>query len=131
MVLEKAAELGRALLESKEYQEYEEARLVVETDDNASTLIDNYNYTEMALMEMVESGEDDSERSGAYADALQDLREQILNNEALAHLAQTQSSFQFLMDQVNDIIGQYIKPQGGCGGGGGGCASCSGCSGCQ
>ena len=132
MVLEKAAELGRALLESREYKEYEEARQIVENDTNASHLIDNYNYTESALMELVESGEEDSERSGAYADALQDLREQILGNTTLAQLAQTQSNFQFLMDQVNDIVGQYINPrtEGAMGCDGGSC-SCSGCPGCQ
>lgn len=131
MVLEKAAELGRALLDSKEYKDYEEARQSVESDKNASHLIDNYNYTESALMELVENGEEDSERSGAYADALQDLREQILCNPDLAQLAQAQSNFQFLMDQVNDIIGQYINPRTeGAGGCGGGC-SCSECPGCQ
>lgn len=134
MVLERAAELGRALCESREYMEYEEARQLVEQDENASHLIDNYNYTESALMEMLDNGEDEEERTGAFSDTLQDLREQILTNQPLARLAQAQSTFQYLMDQVNDIIGQYINPagedgEGGCGGCGGG--SCGGCQGCQ
>lgn len=130
MVLEKAAELGRALCDSREYIEYEEARQLVDGDASASNLIDNYNYTETALMEMLDNGEESEERTEAYSDTLQDLREQILTNSSLARLAQAQSNFQYLMDQVNDIIGQYINPReegenGGCGG------SCSGCQGCQ
>ncbi len=134
-VLGKALELGLTLAQSDEFEAYMTARDTVDNDRDASSLLDNYSATEQMLSNLIEKGEGDGEQAKMLGETLDDLRSQIVDNEALSELAETQGRFQMLMAQVNQVIGQFINPPSesegcGCDSGGcssGGCASCSGC----
>lgn len=128
--IEKAQELGEMLANTEEFAALMAARDAMQADTEAMHLLDNYNATQEMLSGLLEQGEGQTEQVALLSDTLDDLREQILQSQALANMADAQNRFSFLMNQVNEIIGQYINPPSDeedcCASGG-----CEGCSGCH
>lgn len=127
MVMEKAAELAEALVQSDEFLAYNAAREAVENDETASQLMRRYSDAEERLQLALSDPADLTAIEGIKQD-LEELRMLIVDNAMLERLAETQGGFQFLMSKVNDVIGQRINPRRAescdCAGG---CDSCEGC----
>lgn len=132
MVLEKSAELARALVESPEYIDFMAARADANNDAVASKLINEYGSKRMEYESLVEGDVlPPEEKLESMRDDLARLGEELNANAKIVELTRTQNAFQNLMTQVNDIIGAHINPQHShsCGGG---CSDCSSCdSGCD
>jgi cell fate (sporulation/competence/biofilm development) regulator YlbF (YheA/YmcA/DUF963 family) len=128
MIIEKAKELGQALVESKQYTNYVAARDAVDQDAFASNLLASYSETEQQISQLIMTSPSESEKINAMRADLEGIRQQIVDNEKINTLAEAQSNFNNLMAAVNQVLTSYLSPESGCGGG---CSSCGGgCSGC-
>ena len=120
MVMDKAAELGRALAESEAFVRYLHARDKADEDSETTQRIMVYQSKEKEMMSASQAN--DALLAAKLQKELDELRVQIEASPAMSELAIAQNEFQMLMAQVNQVIGQFINPDSGCGG-------CSGCDG--
>lgn len=125
MVIEKANELGQALAQSEQFQNFVKMRDLVDSDPVASSLIQEYqNKEELLKQAMLIDPQATAMESLQLKEQLDTLRAQIQADSMIGELMKAQALFQMLMAQVNDAIGHHINPNSGCGGG---CEDCSGC----
>lgn len=130
MVIEKAKELGQALIESPEFKAYAAARDEVEGDLAASNLLRAYGEKEQEITMLLSQKDADRDAVKQLSTQLQLLRDKINANGVLSYYIKVKGEFQELVNTANSVIAHFINPddEGGCSSCGGGCSSdCSGC----
>lgn len=126
MVIEKATELGKALLESTEFTEFLAARDAVDNDETARNLLASYDEkAKICSMNKQLSPEDTAEIESIEKE-LEALRVEVVNNQKLTRMVEAQNAFQELMNEVNKVIGHFVSPESECDfeGCSGNCAGC-------
>lgn len=126
-VLQKAVELAQELVSSQEFKQYVEARDMIEQDERATELMSLYSQKEQLLQETMRDEPENDIKISQLNEQMDELRDEIIDNDELSSFAQAQTQFQYLMNQVNQIIGSYINPNAGCACGASDCGGCPGC----
>lgn len=132
MVIEKAKELGQALIDSPEFKAYAAARDDVEGDLAASNLMRAYAEKEQEIAQSLSQKPVDREEINRLSEQLKLLREKMSANDMISYYTKVKGEFQNLINTANSIIAHFINPDAdpegeSCGGKSGGCTDCSGC----
>lgn len=121
--MEKAAELGQALVESEQFTRYLAARDRADADIETTQRILVYQGKEQERAGAAQAN--DALLVAKLEKELDGLRTQIEASPVMSELVIAQNEFQMLMAQVNQVIGQFINPEAE----GSGCSGCDGCDG--
>ena len=125
-IFEKARELGEAIMESEEYKELKRAETEQENDEEALSLLKEYNDIRKKLAEEIKDSSVSEERVSEIREKLEEAYSKITTNDHITAYINAQQKFRAVIDQMNSIISFHItgKLPGGCGGS---CESCGGC----
>ena len=123
-IFEKTRELGEMIRASKEMEEVKAAEAAQEADENAQTLLKEYNMQRMNLVRDMQAGKITHEE--AVAKNTEAFESTIANNEVISNYIEKKKQFDAMVNEVNQILNYYITGQepGGCGCD---CGSCGGC----
>lgn len=126
-ILEKAKELGMMLAESGEFEKLKIAEERQLADPDAQKLMMEYANKRDELAKKASAPETTKEEFESIKDEMQKEFEKMCQNENVKAYLDASSAFSNLINQVNSIIGYFVKggEEGGCSG------NCSGCSGCH
>jgi cell fate (sporulation/competence/biofilm development) regulator YlbF (YheA/YmcA/DUF963 family) len=109
-ILKKAQELGKLLVNSEEYLALEKAETILEDDQEAVELLDNFEEKQQKFA---------GDRSNnELREELQSLQDEMLANEKVNSYFQSQKQFNQLMNAVNGEISNILNPNQGCSCGG-------------
>ncbi|MDH7578767.1 MAG: YlbF family regulator [Bacillota bacterium] len=118
-IIQKAQELGYALLECEETTILRAAETNLDQDSEAQALIKDFQQQQKKIQKLqeagIEIGEDDLEK-------FNEVQEKMKENKALQAYFAAQKNFQAILQQVNAIINQILS---------GGPCSPSACSSCN
>ncbi|MGB9792186.1 MAG: YlbF family regulator [Thermacetogeniaceae bacterium] len=120
--IEKAQELGRALLDCEETIILRAAEVTLDNDLEAQELIKDFQQKFKKIQDLQEAGEEVSEEDWRE---FNEAQEKVKANKTIQAYFAAQQNFQRLLNHVNTIINQVLR--------GNSCSStCSGdCSGCM
>ncbi|MCD8328497.1 MAG: YlbF family regulator [Ruminococcus sp.] len=133
-VIEKARELGKALQESAEYQQYIEAKRVNDTDVDLQNMIGEFNMLRMQLNQEMSKEEKNSDEMKRLDGEIKTLYGKIMSNKSMAEYNACTEKMEKIMNSVNYIISQAANGENpmtcpetapSCTG------SCSTCGGCH
>lgn len=124
-VIDKAKQLGEEIANSKELLEMREAELVMTRDPEALSIIQKFNEKQRIFRTIQEQGLELTDSQKREAD---ELESEMLDNPYIYNFFKAQQTFEKVLEQINNIIGEAI----GMGGGGCSCDSddCGTC-GCE
>lgn len=126
-ILQKAKELGIMIAESGEFEKLKIAEERQLADPEAQKLMMEYAQKRDELTRKASSADVTKEEFDEIRNQMQAEFEKICVNENIKAYLDANTAFSNMINQVNSIIGYFVKggESGGCGG------NCSGCSGCQ
>lgn len=110
-VLEKAAELGQALVECDEYIMLKAAETAMDNDVQAQEIIRKFQEIRQTAQEAHLSGDVQAEE---YLQQFQEIQEQMQQNVAISEFLAAQEKFNLIMQKINLIIGKAIGTSDGC-----------------
>ena len=125
-ILEKARELGEAIIESEEFKALKKAELEQEQDEEAMALLKEYSELRTSLAQEIQKGDVSEDEMSAIREKLEEAYEKVTTNDHITAYINAQRDFQTVLDQMNQIITFHITGEnpGGCSGN---CSSCGGC----
>ncbi len=125
-IMEKARELGEAIIESEEYKALKKAELEQEQDEEAMALLKEYSELRTSLAMEIQKGDVSEDEMASIREKLEDAYEKVTTNDHITAYINAQRDFQTVLDQMNQIITFHITGEnpGGCSGN---CSSCGGC----
>ncbi len=126
MIFEKAKELADLIAMSDEKKNAMEASRHLMEDEEASSLIGNYNVKREEKLAEFEGKQPTNEEIEEVNNFLQTEFNKIMENPVIAEYVKASRSFEMLLTDMDNIIKQGISPDGN-GGCSGSCSSCSGC----
>jgi len=109
-VIEKAKELGQELVESEEYKELKKKESALYDDEEATSLLEEYENTNKQLQMARANGQEVSEKQQKELQSIQMKMEQ---NPAIKSYIESQKKFNEVMNSVNEIINGYITGEEG------------------
>ncbi|MCF8002267.1 MAG: YlbF family regulator [Halanaerobiales bacterium] len=109
-VIEKAKELGQELVESEEYKELKKKESALYDDEEATSLLEEYENTNKQLQMARSNGQEVSEKQQKQLQSIQMKMEQ---NPAIKSYIESQKKFNEVMNSVNKIINGYITGEEG------------------
>jgi len=109
-VIEKAKELGQELVESEEYKELKKKESALYDDEEATSLLEEYENTNKQLQMARANGQEVSEKQQKELQSIQMKMEQ---NPAIKSYIESQKKFNEVMNSVNKIINGYITGEEG------------------
>jgi len=126
-ILQKARELGIMIAESGEFEKLKIAEERQLADPEAQKLMMEYAQKRDELSKKASDPNITKEEFEEIRKAMQDEFEKMCVNENIKAYLDASNSFSNLINQVNSIIGYFVKggEESGCSG------NCSGCSGCH
>ncbi len=104
-VNEKAKELGQELIESEEYKELKKKESALYDDEEATSLLEEYENTNKQLQMARANGQEVSEKQQKQLQSIQMKMEQ---NPTIKSYIESQKKFNEIMNSVNEIINGYI-----------------------
>lgn len=123
-IFEKTRELGELIRSSKEMEEVKKAEAVQEADEEAQTLLKEYNLARMNLVRDMQAGKITHDE--AVAKNTEIFEATIANNAVIADYIEKKKQFDGMINEVNQILNYYITGQEP------GCThDCSSCGGCH
>ena len=126
-ILEKAKELGIMIAESGEFEKLKIAEERQLADPEAQKLMMEYATKRDELAQKAQAPDTTKEEFEAIKDEMQKEFEKMCENENVKAYLDASNAFSNLINQVNSIIGYFVK-----GGDAGGCSgNCAGCSSCH
>ena len=126
-ILQKAKELGMMIAESGELEKLKIAEERQLADPEAQKLMMEYAQKRDELAKKAQSPDISKEEFEDIKNKMQEEFEKMCVNENVKAYLDASNAFSNLINQVNSIIGYFVK-----GGDAGGCSgNCSGCSGCH
>ena len=125
-IMEKARELGEAIIESEEYKALKKAELEQEQDEEAMALLKEYSELRTSLAMEIQKGDVSEDEMASIREKLEEAYEKVTTNDHITAYINAQRDFQTVLDQMNQIITFHITGEnpGGCRGN---CSSCGGC----
>ena len=125
-ILEKARELGEAIIESEEFKALKKAELEQENDEEAMALLKEYSELRTSLAQEIQKGDVSEDEMSAIREKLEEAYEKVTTNDHITAYINAQREFQTVLDQMNRIITFHITGEnpGGCSGN---CSSCGSC----
>lgn len=127
-IIEKAQELGTLIAESPEKERVSVAGDKMNNDEEATTLLRQYNENRKAATEKLRGKEPTKEELEEYRNYVQAEFEKIAANPLIAEYIESSKEFDNMVQQVNAVLSYFITGQeaaeGGCSGN---CSSCSSC----
>lgn len=125
-ILQKAKELGIMIAESGEFEMLKIAEERQLADPEAQKLMMEYATKRDALASKAQSPDTTKEEFEAIKDEMQKEFEKMCENENVKAYLDASNAFSNLINQVNSIIGYFVKggEESGCSGN---CSSCGGC----
>lgn len=124
-ILNKARELGESIAESAELARLKTSELMLDSDELARKLMNDYKQLQMELVRATKSKNDRAaveEIKERLINKQQELNDYSVTNEYL----EAKNGFDDLMKSINNVIAYAITGEEQCSSGG--CGSCSGCS---
>lgn len=122
--LDKARDLGLAIIDSKEYCNLKEAEKNLLNNQEASSLISLFEKKNEEFSIITRKKEYDSNYVKEVVSDIKRIQKDIDNNPIISHLYHCQKKYDKLIKNINDIIdymtGNNRKKNG--------CSNCSGCS---
>lgn len=109
-VIEKAKELGQELVESEEYKELKKKESALYDDEEATSLLEEYENTNKQLQMARANGQEVSEKQQKQLQSIQMKMEQ---NPSIKSYIESQKKFNEVMNSVNKIINGYITGEEG------------------
>lgn len=125
-ILEKAKELGIMIAESGEFEKLKIAEERQLADPEAQKLMMEYATKRDELAQKAQAPDTTKEEFEAIKDEMQKEFEKMCENENVKAYLDASNAFSNLINQVNSIIGYFVKG-GDAGGCSGNCSSCGGC----
>ncbi|MFO7815921.1 MAG: YlbF family regulator [Halanaerobiales bacterium] len=104
-VIKKAKELGQELVESEEYKELKKKESALYDDEEATSLLEEYENTNKQLQMARSNGQEVSEKQQKQLQGIQMKMEQ---NPAIKSYIESQKKFNEVMNSINKIINGYI-----------------------
>ena len=125
-ILEKAKELGIMIAESGEFEKLKIAEERQLADPEAQKLMMEYATKRDELAQKAQAPDTTKEEFEAIKDEMQKEFEKMCENENVKAYLDASNAFSNLINQVNSIIGYFVKggEESGCSGN---CSSCGGC----
>jgi len=105
IVLNKARELGLELSRSKEFNDIREAEIMMMQNPEAQGIIQEFRSKQIDLQSLQLQGIPISE---AQQREFGEIQMRMFNNSYIGNFFKAQESFEKLLDQVNQIISEYI-----------------------
>lgn len=125
-VYELARELGNEILKTKEIEKLLEAKKIFDADEEAVSLLDEYEKIRNDMQAKMMAGHSTAEEQKEIQSILNEKSEKIKKNDAACQLFAAENEFNKFMQSIFSIIQTTISgeesecsPEG--------CASCSGC----
>ncbi|MBQ7573831.1 MAG: YlbF family regulator [Clostridia bacterium] len=108
-VMEKARELGEAIVASEEMKKFKEAELLQSQDEEAATLMQEYNITRMNLARDMQNGK--LERTEAIKKNTEAFEEMVKKSETIQNYVDRKREFDLLVQKMNQMLNYYITGQ--------------------
>jgi len=109
--MEKATELGQALIECEEFSVLKAAEAAMDNDEKAQEIIGEFRQVQHAAHEGHLAGEDNADK---YLEKMQEVQERMRENSSIAAFLAAQEGFNKILQGVNFIIGKAIGQVDGC-----------------
>ena len=123
-ILEKTRELGQMIVDSEEMKAYKAAEEAQTKDEEAQTIMQEYNIKRMNLARDMQNGK--ISREEAVAENTKAFDEVLEKSASIKNYVEAKKAFDNLVNQVNRIINYYITGEDP------NCThDCSTCSGCH
>ena len=123
-ILEKTRELGQMIVDSEEMKAYKAAEEAQTKDEEAQTIMQEYNIKRMNLARDMQNGK--ISREEAVAKNTKAFDEVLEKSASIKNYVEAKKAFDNLVNQVNRIINYYITGEDP------NCThDCSTCSGCH
>jgi cell fate (sporulation/competence/biofilm development) regulator YlbF (YheA/YmcA/DUF963 family) len=128
-VIEKARELGMALMEDERCKRLQTAKAANDEDSELQALIGEFNLKKMQLNNEFNKGSDEQskERLAQIEKELKEVYNKIMANKSMAEYTAAKKEVDELLDQINSIIKLSVTGEAEGGGCSGNCSACSGC----
>ena len=125
-ILQKAKELGMMIADSQEFATLKAAEEAQLADSEATALMAGYAAKRDELSAKMATPDITKEEIEAIKKEYQDEFDKICENKNIKNYLDANRSFAMLIEQVNSIIGYFVKggESSGCSGN---CSSCGGC----
>lgn len=107
-VIDKARELGIALLDSPEFRELRAARAAIEADVSLHETVVAFIKNQLSIKKMTEEGSSDPESLTSLIAEVDRIRGQLEQNESFERFITAQEQFSQLMDDVNQEVNRCI-----------------------
>ncbi len=129
-IIQRAAELGKAIAESEENLAFTNAQDLVNNDEVAMGLVNKYGEARDKLHALMQNREGNQKELKTMSGVIERINEEIGNNPLLQDMLSAQEKLQSLMRNVDRVINFQITGMSGndSGCGSGGCEGCKGCS---
>lgn len=124
--LEKAEELGVAIINSEEYRNFDEMQDKLDNNPGALDLIKKFQARQRDVFERYRSGRPSSDE---LMKELNDLQKVMLENEVIKDYIVAKQNVEKLLNSVNQTLTKIVGTPFGVGGvsGSSSCGDCSGC----
>ena len=126
-ILEMAKQLGKAIEESKEFENLRKAEDIQANDEKAQQLIGEYNLARMNIMQKAQGENLTQEDYDKIRTELADEFDKLMCYDVIKNFIEAKESFDSMYEQVRNIIDFYANGEKQTGGCSGSCSSCSGC----
>lgn len=108
-VLEKARELGELIQQSEEMKKFKDAERAQSEDENAATLMQEYNVKRMNLARDMQNGK--IERAEAVKENTLAFEEMVGKCQTIKDYVEAKKEFDMLVQKMNQILNYYITGQ--------------------
>lgn len=127
-IFEKARELGEMITETEQGKRLNDARFVFDGSEEAQRLLFEYTDFRQKIQYQMENGEMSKEKFEEAKEYMAKKADELKAHPIVGEMLQAENEFNFVVNQVMEILKATItgeESSGGCNG------SCSGCSGCH
>jgi cell fate (sporulation/competence/biofilm development) regulator YlbF (YheA/YmcA/DUF963 family) len=126
-VIEKAKELGEALMNDEKIKRLQIAMVENDNDFELQKLIGEFNLKRIALSEEAKKSDKNSEKVEKLEQELKDFYQTVMENKSMAAYNDAKIDVDEIVSQINSIIQMSISGEVAEEGCSGGCESCAGC----
>ncbi|MGM0437905.1 MAG: YlbF family regulator [Bacillota bacterium] len=107
-IMEKAEDLGKALVESSEFTEMKAAEQKIEENEDAKALLDEFEAEQKKLQMMQQNGQ---QITPEQQKNLQSVQAKMQKNEQIKEYMDAQQKFNKVMNSVNQVITSQLQDE--------------------
>ena len=105
-IIEKAKELGEAIVDSQEYQNLKTAETEMYQNEEAKAILDDFNAQQKRLQMAQTNGKPITEKQ---QNELQNIQNKMQGNEKVMEFMQAQHQFNQVMETINQTISSVLS----------------------